>query len=178
MIICPNCRHDEIAGSLFCSECGAQLITTGHLTTHNIRRKVSEPASSAKGPGPVTAASAAAAEGETLISLNMLDSGEILSLSGRMEYTLGRVSEGQPILPDVDLTAFEAYAQGVSRLHASIKIINESVVIMDLGSSNGTRINGQKIVPHIEYPINHGDVIALGRLKIQALMRRKNTANL
>jgi pSer/pThr/pTyr-binding forkhead associated (FHA) protein len=76
------------------------------------------------------------------------------------------------------LTAFEAYAQGVSRLHASIKIINESVVIMDLGSSNGTRINGQKIVPHIEYPINHGDVIALGRLKIQALMRRKNTANL
>lgn len=43
---------------------------------------------------------------------------------------------------------------------------------MDLGSSNGTRINGQKIVPHVEYTINHGDLVVLGKLKVQVLLIR------
>jgi len=85
---------------------------------------------------------------------------------------MGRVAEGQPILPDVDLSPYEAYSQGVSRLHAALKVINQRVVIMDLGSSNGTRVNGQKIVPNVDYPLNHGDMIALGKLKIQVLIRR------
>ena len=28
MIVCPNCKHQELDGSLFCSECGAQLVFT------------------------------------------------------------------------------------------------------------------------------------------------------
>ncbi len=75
-------------------------------------------------------------------------------------------------MPDVDLSPYEAYTQGVSRLHSCLKIINQRVVITDLGSSNGTRVNGQKIMPHIDYPLNHGDVIALGKLKVQVLIRR------
>jgi pSer/pThr/pTyr-binding forkhead associated (FHA) protein len=48
--------------------------------------------------------------------------------------------------------------------------VNKDVVVTDLGSSNGTRVNGQKIVPHVDYPINHGDIIALGKLKIQVII--------
>jgi pSer/pThr/pTyr-binding forkhead associated (FHA) protein len=59
----------------------------------------------------------------------------------------------------------------VSRLHAALKIHHNRVTIMDLGSSNGTRVNGQKIVPHVDYPINQGDIIALGKLKIQVILR-------
>ncbi len=43
---------------------------------------------------------------------------------------------------------------------------------MDLGSSNGTRVNGQKIVPHVDYPVKHGDIIALGKLKIQLIIHK------
>jgi pSer/pThr/pTyr-binding forkhead associated (FHA) protein len=82
------------------------------------------------------------------------------------------VTEGQPILPDIDLTPYEAYSRGVSRLHSALKIVNKRVVIVDLGSSNGTRVNGQKIVPNVDYPLNNGDVIALGRLRIQVLFKR------
>jgi pSer/pThr/pTyr-binding forkhead associated (FHA) protein len=46
------------------------------------------------------------------------------------------------------------------------------VVITDLGSSNGTRVNGQKIVPHVDYPLNHGDMIALGKFAIQVLIKK------
>ncbi len=61
---------------------------------------------------------------------------------------------------------------GVSRIHATFKITSQGLTITDLGSSNGTRINGLKIVPHIEYPVNHGDVVSLGKLKMQILIRK------
>lgn len=45
-------------------------------------------------------------------------------------------------------------------------------MIVDLGSSNGTRINGQKIVPNVNYPLKDGDMLALGRIKLQISIRR------
>ena len=172
MILCPNCHHQEVAGSLFCSECGAQLVSTEHLATQVISRNTSEiliPSLESAGSttsGPTTSTP------DAMVSLYLVDSGQILHLAGRSEFTLGRVAESQPILPDVDFSPYEAYAQGVSRLHASLKIINQRVVITDLGSSNGTRVNGQKIMPHIDYLLNHGDVVALGKLKLQVLIRK------
>jgi pSer/pThr/pTyr-binding forkhead associated (FHA) protein len=171
MIICPNCHHEELPGSLFCSECGAQLIVSETPTTQHIQRNPSDilavkpPTQSPTTSSPLTAQ-------EAIVSLHMVDSGQMLHLAGQTEFTIGRTAEGQPILPDVDLSPFEAYAQGVSRLHAALKIHNQRVVITDLGSSNGTRVNGQKIVPHVDYPLNHGDMIALGKFAIQVLIKK------
>lgn len=36
MIICPNCRHEEISGAIFCSECGTLLEGLSGFTTQNI----------------------------------------------------------------------------------------------------------------------------------------------
>lgn len=173
MIICPNCQHEEMPGSLFCNECGAQLVIPETPTTQNIQRAPSDILRSVAKPDvsmPQKAPVAASLIAE--VSLHMVDSGQIVHLAGQTEFTVGRTAEGQPILPDVDLSHFEAYAQGVSRLHASIKIYNQRVVITDLGSSNGTRVNGQKIVPHVDYPLNHGDMIALGKFTIQILIKK------
>ena len=172
MILCPNCHHQEVTGALFCSECGAQLVSTQRVSTQAIRRHPSDILSSIQESNPPPAEPAPASNVDAVVSLYLIDSGQILHLAGRTEFTLGRVAEGQPILPDVDLSPYEAYTQGVSRLHSCLKIINQRVVITDLGSSNGTRVNGQKIMPHIDYPLNHGDVIALGKLKVQVLIRR------
>jgi pSer/pThr/pTyr-binding forkhead associated (FHA) protein len=172
MILCPNCHHNEIIGSLFCSECGAQLITTGNLNTHTISQAPAEVIQTPIDTAPVIPGSLPGLESEG-ISLHLLESGEVMYLSGRTEYSIGRATEGQPVLPDVDLSPYDAYAQGVSRLHATIKIVDHGVVVTDSGSSNGTRVNGQKIVPHIDYPLNHGDVIALGKFKIQILLNKK-----
>ncbi len=173
MILCPNCHHQEFSGALFCSECGARLVVTETPTTHHIERNqtgllmtqgVREPVP----PAPVTTPGSA----DAAVSLHLIESGMILHLAGQNEFTLGRVAEGQPILPDVDLSPYEAYAQGVSRLHAVLKLNNQRIFITDLGSSNGTRVNGQKIMPNVDYPLNHGDVIALGKFKIQVLIRK------
>ena len=176
MIVCPNCHHKELPGALFCSECGARLISLDYLTTQSIKKsntdnldpsKLEEELDLSSLPDDLLGKESGSAD----IVLYLIEAKQTLQLVGRKEYTLGRVAEGQPILPDVDLSPFDAYAQGVSRLHAALKINKNRVAIMDLGSSNGTRVNGQKIVPHVDYPINHNDQIALGKLRIQVLVR-------
>jgi pSer/pThr/pTyr-binding forkhead associated (FHA) protein len=42
---------------------------------------------------------------------------------------------------------------------------------MDLGSANGTYVNGKRMTANSELTLSHGDVISLGKLKIQILFK-------
>jgi len=153
---------------MFCAECGAQLDGVETLVTQAITdEQIADELTKKKSLRP----DAASTPANSWISLHLMDSGKILPLASRNEFTLGRLSEGQPIMPDIDLTPYQAYASGVSRLHAVVKRDSERVFVMDLGSSNGTYVNGRRINPHVEESLNHGDILALGKLKIQVLLR-------
>jgi len=167
MIICSNCQHQNVSGAVFCAECGAQLDGVETLTTHNISDDEIAQELSQKEPRPEPPSSPT----NSWISLHLMDSGKILPLATRNEFTLGRLSEGQSIMPDIDLTPYQAYASGVSRLHAVVKRDSSRIFVMDLGSSNGTYLNGRRLNPHMEEDLKHGDVVALGKLKIQVLLR-------
>ena len=167
MIICSNCQHKNVAGAMFCAECGAQLDGVETLITQAITNEQIENELKSKAPRPETPAVPA----NSWLSLHLMDSGKIVPLASRNEFTLGRLSEGQPIMPDIDLTPYQAYASGVSRLHAVVKRDANRVMVMDLGSSNGTYLNGRRLNPHTEESLNHGDIVALGKLKIQILLR-------
>lgn len=172
MILCPNCQHKELPGALFCSECGTQLVSLDILNTRSIQKTPSDMLEEHAEIPKISTKNLKGKGLEPSISLHIIDSGQVIHLADRNEFTLGRTIEGQPILPDVDLSPFDAFTLGVSRLHAALRIVNHEVVVTDLGSSNGTRVNGQKIVPHVDYPVNHGDIIALGKLKIQIIISR------
>jgi hypothetical protein len=167
MIICSNCQHQNVSGAVFCAECGAQLDGIETLTTHNITDEEIAEGLGKNEPHPEPPSSPT----NSWISLHLMDSGKILPLATRNEFTLGRLSEGQPIMPDIDLTPYQAYASGVSRLHAVVKRDTGRIFVMDLGSSNGTYLNGRRLNPHMEEDLKHGDVVALGKLKIQVLLR-------
>ncbi len=171
MIVCANCKHNNMAGAMFCTECGAQLIGKDTLTTQNISTAQIDrgmPSSPSTNNNDLYQSF----DGQDAWgSLHLLDTGQVLPLSSRNEFTLGRISEGQPIMPDVDLSPYQAYAGGVSRLHAVIKRDTGRIVIMDLGSANGTYINGKRLQSNVEQVISHGDIVALGKLKIQVLVK-------
>jgi hypothetical protein len=153
---------------MFCAECGAQLVGRDNLTTQNISTQQFNQAVPAK---PKTDTYQPFDGSDAWGSLHLLDTGQVLPLSSRNEFTMGRISEGQPIMPDIDLSPYQAYAAGVSRLHGVIKRIGTNIIIVDLGSANGTYINGKRLSPNAEQTLNHGDIVALGKLKMQILIK-------
>jgi hypothetical protein len=81
------------------------------------------------------------------------------------EFILGRAGEVM-VEPICDLTHLDAFAMGVSRRHALIRAAGGGYVLIDLNSSNGTWLNGQRLVPTKSYDLPSGAVIVLGRLKL------------
>ena len=170
MIICPNCHHNEAEGAIFCSECGSLLEGSPGLATLHIQRSASSKLQEVLTPPPPRPA--VPINPETAVSLSIVDSGQIIPLEDRDSFSVGRSAPGQPILPDIDLSPYHAYENGVSRLHASIQIMEKQILITDLGSVNGSRVNGQKIPAHKPFSLSHGDIITLVKLKMQILVHR------
>jgi hypothetical protein len=169
MIICSNCKHGNLTGALFCAECGAQLIGRDTLITQTIATENLKKASKR-----ITGEMSQPVEGDDAwANLHLLDTGQVLPLSSRNEFTMGRISEGQPIMPDIDLSPYQAYAAGVSRLHAVIRRSGNAIAFMDLGSANGSFINGNRVTANVEQALNHGDILSLGKLRIQVLIDKK-----
>lgn len=162
---CPNCGLEQEKQDIFCSRCGVRLSRTGN----GVSTIALDTLRSTDGLQGVAQPPARPLSG-SLLNLHILRSGQILMVGGVGEYIVGRVSKGQSILPDVDLEPYQAFKEGVSRLHARIKVEPQAIWITDLGSANGTRVNEQMLTPHQEFPLSDKDVVRLGRLNIQALV--------
>ena len=102
--------------------------------------------------------------------MHILKTGDHIPLVGQDDFTIGRMSEGQSIVPDIDLSPYNAYQEGVSRIHASLKVSEKEVSLVDLSSVNGTSINDAKIPPNVYYNLQNGDTVTLGRLKVQIII--------
>lgn len=72
----------------------------------------------------------------------------------RIEITIGRTMENDVVLPD----------PGISRQHLSIRDKGGAYILKDLGSSNGTLLNGRKVLEEV---LKSGDVITIGGAKVR-----------
>jgi predicted component of type VI protein secretion system len=52
----------------------------------------------------------------------------------------------------------------VSREHAMFEVTSDSVFVQDLGSRNGTEVNGKKLNPHDPMRLKSGDLVKIGAL--------------
>jgi pSer/pThr/pTyr-binding forkhead associated (FHA) protein len=168
MIQCPACRHQDYEGELFCSNCGARLWSmpgetlsmTPTLAFETSRlRDISKPL-----PLPANPIIKDLLPGQ--ITLTVSGSGETITLEGKRDYILGR--EGQESdSPDVNLSPHGAREKGVSRKHASLRVDRRQLLLMDLGSSNGTWLNGSQLAPQEPSRLESGDEIRLGKLVLK-----------
>lgn len=55
-------------------------------------------------------------------------------------------------------------ADGVSRVHAALERFGDTWCVRDLGSRNGTFVNGERIIG--EHALHSGDEVVLGRLRL------------
>ena len=68
-------------------------------------------------------------------------------------------------------TSYAAYRMGVSRRHAILMLKSRHLQIVDLGSSNGTMVNGVKLAPHQPRPLRDGDMLSLGKMGLRVIFR-------
>lgn len=83
---------------------------------------------------------------------------------------LGRASEAENYQPDFDMTFYDE-GDYVSRRHARITKGRVGYFITDLGSSNGTTVNGHALNAHRAYLLRNGDRIKVGLVVIQFYLR-------
>ncbi|HZE37858.1 MAG TPA: FHA domain-containing protein [Stackebrandtia sp.] len=76
---------------------------------------------------------------------------------------IGRRSRSRGIDPDIDLSAAPEDS-GVSHAHAALISTPEGLSVVDVGSSNGTYVNGadEPITPNAPVPLKDGDRVQLG----------------
>ena len=98
------------------------------------------------------------------IILHVRDATEPIVLAPEDETTLGRADASVASKPILDLTPFGAQEKGVSRVHAAIRRGDETLTLVDLGSVNGTHLNGQRLIPNQPRVLRDGDEIRLGKL--------------
>jgi hypothetical protein len=70
--------------------------------------------------------------------------------------------------PDLDLTVLDALDLGVSRRHAMLRPTAQHLFLIDLGSTNGTFVNGLHILGKA-HPLAKGDHLSLGKLNMSIL---------
>ena len=76
---------------------------------------------------------------------------------------IGRGNRDQGVQPEVDLGVHPA-DRGVSGQHAVLRISASGVTVTDLGSTNGTSLNGSDALlgANVETPLAEGDRIHVG----------------
>jgi hypothetical protein len=88
----------------------------------------------------------------------------------RSPMLLGRASEAEDYRPDFDMTFYDE-GDYVSRRHARITKGKNGYFVTDLGSSNGTTVNGKSLAAHDARLLRNGDRIKVGLVVIQFWLR-------
>ncbi|MDZ8185586.1 MAG: FHA domain-containing protein [Nostoc sp. ChiSLP02] len=73
---------------------------------------------------------------------------------------IGKPNDQQP--PDIDVSGLPD-SDVASRIHAKIWRNRDEYHITDVGSSNGTYVNGAKLQPQVFCPLHPGDKVSLGQ---------------
>lgn len=100
--------------------------------------------------------------------------------SGRTDYYLerrcpeGGFAEKIPLKPgsfvigrSAEMAQYVEAGIGASRAHVEIMIRNQSCSLKDLGSRNGTRLDGEWIAPYKEYAIQPGNIFVIAESSFQ-----------
>ena len=180
---CPECGELRTPNARFCDTCRYDFQTRAPYTPS--RPSDAVPANSAPPPAPVqsrspsidppiplVAASPVPADGLLRwelhavvdLSLKTPDTPAPVDLRDRLypidfdENLIGRTSPKQNVFPEVALLD-----PGVSRRHAKLlKAPDGTLALLDLGTENGTSLNGAVVAPNVPTPLKDGDQIVLG----------------
>lgn len=163
---CPHCNVENSLKANFCQKCGGRMALDDIDDDNGVSEERAAP-----GRVGVPIRQRAFSRSEMLhqkgvIVVHVGD--DNLQIPIRRNLFLGRDESHNGITTVVDLRPYGGYRMGVSHRHAEIFLTDDHhLEISDLGSSNGTFLNGEMLNPLHSYRLCDGDHIQLGDLEVQ-----------
>jgi pSer/pThr/pTyr-binding forkhead associated (FHA) protein len=143
----------------------AKQATTNELSPTKLKPAATwskrKPATSSPELSPVGLIPQQDAHGITVIATERM-----IRLPNRGEVVMGRFEHGFANPPDVDLSFDDGEYPSVSRRHALVIGKSGRHWLGDMGSTNGTYINGRQLALGENVELNSGDRILLGRCRL------------
>ena len=174
---CPQCGHANMPAAPRCTQCGTALdisdlfskpkAPVAGATTVLPERSPVIPVLTTDEVRAVRTANAQRLGTGALFRFEIAGATNTITVRPKAECIIGRRDPISNSAPDVDLTSFAAYRMGISRRHAALRVADHVVELIDLGSSNGTFVNGQRLNPHQPQVLRSGDEIGLGRMQLR-----------
>jgi hypothetical protein len=164
---CPVCPVTHVANSIFCDECGSYLLKEKELGTDPFDM------TQLRWLGGVNGSHSRDTNLPNTRPLSIRlhigcgvgkdNQARELHISLEKPIRLGRIDPPHHIFPEVDLTDDLGRERGVSREHTCIFQQGNTVKMEDLGSTNGTLLNGERLDPYIPEllrwrPVSDGQV--------------------
>lgn len=89
----------------------------------------------------------------------------LFNLPRDAEVRIGRqAGEGESVWHNLDLSEYDTFERSISRRHCRIFFEGNEYLIEDLGSTNGTWLNGRRLTPHKPTHLKTRDYIQVGQL--------------
>ena len=158
LLKCPQCGYSHVTGELICVNCQHVFAAGGKTQRFDLREVNSIMKGWPTGDGITT-------EQRPIV---FEIGGHSLTLPIAEVITAGRRgAKPTDVYPHVDLSGFGAEEQGVSRDHIRIRRKGILVYVADLKSTNGTHLNGRRLLENGERLLRDGDELHLSRLRIR-----------
>ncbi len=179
VIACPDCTvpHDPKSGE-FCEICGYNFVTKGHGEVPlGVGEQGSRGAGGAEGVSENDSSLSCLLDIVVIVdpSLRSSESPEppnqapITFQLDKESNLIGRRSELRGVYPEVALD----FDGAVSQRHALLNRRSDGTfVLRDIGSTNGTKLNGVELMTMVDTPIKDGDEFTLGhwtRIKVKVV---------
>lgn len=173
MITCIHCGHINRVGIIFCEKCGNSLDSIPVTYETNVLSKSMAEKIEDQLSDTVKVDELNDVQGSpSLFQPNMELLLEIEGISNLIklkpqeghEYIIGRHDPEGGFMPAIDLLPFGGYRMGISRKHAMLTLVGKRLNIRDLGSSNGTSVNGNRLDQHEDHQLRDGDKLRMGSM--------------
>lgn len=169
--ICETCEAYNDVAHLTCGECGAGL---HHIMPEFVKEEQDKrPVKEAERVEETVKQEKAERVEENKAEMN--DTSRATQLMERL-YMIDSTSEAEIELPITEVIVgregnFQPHlftkSNFVSRKHAKITFTGFQYELADLGSHNGTYLNGDRLTPHEVYLIKHNDTVVFADLTFQ-----------
>ena len=165
-VFCPVCKQKNQVGATNCVFCNTPL-----------ERSTKSPSTTTKNVGSQKSALVEKAL-PAYTHLPQPAQGVAIYIEGMSKYIatinedniiIGRHSEKTKMSPNeavVDLEPYGALEMGLSRRHLMIRHSEHGYEAIDLGSTNGTYLKNERMVPNQPYPLSDGNMLMMGKMQV------------